>query len=494
MSQMIKSLPQKILFPFCVVCISLMIPVALLACTGIPSPAAPAQPTDDDLDSTTPANSASLSSAPSSSIDSQATAQALITQAPSISGSPSTPTPTSWVPWLQVHSRSFNSVEELNTSGLSSLDRLLAGRRIVQLGESAHTTAEFSTVKARLIQYLHEKHGYNVIAFESGLLGCYLTQSRIESLAPEEAMEGCIFGVWHTEEVLPLFGYLIESQTTNSPLTLAGFDIRPPETGAEQTTDFFVDVAEKIDIEYAQEISELDQEFTNVYKSSSDPTELHNRLEGVLDSPTPSQWYLVLAEFYEENAAEIQLHYPEWPEIAEVARRAAWSRAQFILSMSHRSQFERAAIRDPAMASNLEFLLTELYPDEKIIVWAHNGHISNRPYPIFEQAGNMGSHIAQSHRDALYTIGLFGHSVSPSLRFQGPETFRALPGSVEDIFHQLGSPIIFVDMLHQQAEPGNEWMFKPMPMFGGLRVEPRQYFDAILFIDTVTGASYLDEE
>jgi len=50
---------------------------------------------------------------------------------------------------------------------------VLKDKRIVFLGENAHGVSEFTTMKARLIRYLHEELGFDVLAFESNVADAY---------------------------------------------------------------------------------------------------------------------------------------------------------------------------------------------------------------------------------------------------------------------------------------------------------------------------------
>lgn len=109
-------------------------------------------------------------------------------------------------------------------SDLQFLKPLLAGKRVVQLGESGHGVGEFSLAKVRLIKFLHQQMGYDVIAFESSLPQCYLADQAIGAALPIEVMKRCIFRVWHSSETLPLFDYLDASRKRGKRLSLAGFD------------------------------------------------------------------------------------------------------------------------------------------------------------------------------------------------------------------------------------------------------------------------------
>ncbi len=47
------------------------------------------------------------------------------------------------------------------------LNESIKDKRIIALGESLHGVKEYNTTKIELIQYLHEKEGFNVLAIES---------------------------------------------------------------------------------------------------------------------------------------------------------------------------------------------------------------------------------------------------------------------------------------------------------------------------------------
>lgn len=65
------------------------------------------------------------------------------------------------------------------------LDRFLEGKQIVLLGENSHWVSEYYTNKIKLVQYLHEKHGFRVLVLESGLVEASTTEFlEIETLNP----------------------------------------------------------------------------------------------------------------------------------------------------------------------------------------------------------------------------------------------------------------------------------------------------------------------
>jgi erythromycin esterase len=81
-----------------------------------------------------------------------------------------------WVSWARANHHPIASVQTFEGDTFADLQffkTVLKDRRIVQLGESGHGVAEFNHAKVRLIKFLHQQMGFDVMAFESGLYECY---------------------------------------------------------------------------------------------------------------------------------------------------------------------------------------------------------------------------------------------------------------------------------------------------------------------------------
>ena len=120
-------------------------------------------------------------------------------------------------------------------------------------------------------------------------------------------------------------------------------------------------------------------------------------------------------------------------------------------------------VRDSAMAANIVFLSEVLYPNEKIIIWAHNGHINynldNYTTFLWDDVRLMGNWLHEFYNDEIYTIGLY--SLRGEFSWAG-ETFPlALPtskNSLEAIGYQMNKKYLFFDIKNHNAGPGNEWL------------------------------------
>jgi erythromycin esterase len=393
--------------------------------------------------------------------------------------------------WVTLHAHPIRSLGATDFSDLRFFAPLLTNKRIVQLGESGHGVAEFSMAKVRLIKYLHEELSYDVIAFESSMYECDRAQKNVAAYAADELMRACIFGVWHSAEALPLFDYIKQTQSTKRPLILAGFDEQTSTPTAAARPGVFRSLVAPLDSSYAKRVYATDSAFLAnpgpTYASAN-----HARLVAFYDS---------LATFLRTNRGTIEAAHRDDPNIAVIARQAAVSMTVFVRQLAAGQSGGGLEIRDLGMANNLDFLLNELYPGKKIIVWAHNAHIrhhentrnasdsSNRSLHM------MGTWVAERHRRELYTIGLFMYRGSAMLNNRTPYPIaQSRSGSLESILHRAPWRYSFVDFSQARRERGSDWMWKSITgLSWGRQPEPfvpRDEYDGVLFIDTVHIPNY----
>jgi erythromycin esterase len=161
---------------------------------------------------------------------------------------------------------------------------------------------------------------------------------------------------------------------------------------------------------------------------------------------------------------------------------------------------ERLALRDRGMADNLDFVLDELHPGKRVMVWAHNFHIQHRGFapdttptvPV----RSTGTYMAERHRRELYTIGLYMYrgSAAGNTRAVYPVA-RAAPNGLEAILHRAPWKYAFVDLSRAPAGPGTSWMTRRIPsLTWGTTLEqlvPREEYDGIVFIDTTWPPAYI---
>src|ERR1700723_2953255 len=75
---------------------------------------------------------------------------------------------------LKDHAATILSIDPADTdfTDLASLGAVVKDARIVLLGEQTHGEGSTFQAKTRIIKYLHDKMGFEVLAFESGFYDC----------------------------------------------------------------------------------------------------------------------------------------------------------------------------------------------------------------------------------------------------------------------------------------------------------------------------------
>ncbi|KOP80942.1 erythromycin esterase [Lysinibacillus sp. FJAT-14745] len=413
-----------------------------------------------------------------------------------------------WKKWTNDHAYSLTSIQpeaigqqnipSTKFEDLEMLKPLLHDKRIVFLGESSHGTAEFSLAKTRLIQFLHQEMGYNVLAFESGMGNAMNAQGQIDKQTAEQTMKNAIYPVWWSKETLPLFEYAKKTQKTDKPLKLAGFDIQ--QQNAFTNGDWLQN-------------SQLVKQFSEVEEQLAEWT-YGKDLKGY-QKVKPS-----IINVYKQVKAQVQLKekelkaaYPSEPHIVKLMERTLADRIRFadeyvelsiqsnieVEQNKYDSYFKTMEWRDQSMMENLLWLAEEIYPTEKFIVWAHNDHIRKAqsevmgsPFPV----KLMGERLPDIYKKYSYVLGLYMTGGETANNIGEPmAVLPSVKGSIEDILSSSNKPYTFIDMRNRQNERGNSWMFEPRLSYSWGMIQeslvPRDQYDGLLLIDKVSKPNYI---
>jgi len=204
-------------------------------------------------------------------------------------------------------------------------------------------------------------------------------------------------------------------------------------------------------------------------------------------------YYTGLLHTLEQNRARLLEGLPDHPKWVDLAIQEARSRITLVRTRSV-PRGESSAVRDRAMADNLDFVLDTLYPKQKVIVWAHNAHIAYTP----ERSGDfkpMGAWLAERRRADLYTLGLYMGRGAGAMN--NKQVYTILPPAAESfeaILANGGYKMSLFDFSRPQGNPDAAWLHTSLGArtwgTNPVQLVPANSYDGVLYIDTVTPPQY----
>ncbi|QLG89285.1 hypothetical protein HQ393_14105 [Chitinibacter bivalviorum] len=127
-----------------------------------------------------------------------------------------------------IQALSSSSIDSLSDAELANFGKAVGDAKIVVLTEPSHGIAQVMDFNARLIRYLHENKGFDVLLIESGMFDI----ANMNELKQTKAMPYSVsapgrvyFGFSRSSNGQKMFAYLDQTQTSSKPMALAGVDV-----------------------------------------------------------------------------------------------------------------------------------------------------------------------------------------------------------------------------------------------------------------------------
>ena len=414
--------------------------------------------------------------------------------------------------WIRANAVVVRSVDPADEdwSDLAPLAESIGAARIVQIGEASHSAGTDFATKVRLIKFLHEKMGFDVLVWESGLFDCREMDTALRSDVPvvDAARKGA-FTIWVTEETMPLFEYARKTWLTDRPLRMAGFDEQfssknAPTRFLAKLNAFFDAVGPDfpgngIRKDLGELAALMESRTLNPDSYKKVAPAISAAIEAIdAGGPRASRFRDPLEiAFFRRTLKDLQVFS---------ASSAARNTPEFAKGLEDPAVRDKNNAfwnaRDAQNAENMKWLLEEYFRGRKLIVWAHNGHVMScyynkdwRSLTLKKPEGAivpMGVFLKESLGLDVYTIGLTGYSIEKGSLGPGAKDFvpPAPPaGSIEDLCHRTGQPHLFIDLRRVGNDP-DHWLRKPI-VFGGRgytweTIEDwTKAFDAFFFNDVI---------
>ena len=372
------------------------------------------------------------------------------------------------VRWLAEHSVAVRSIDPADEdfSDLMPLVEVIGKARVVQLGEATHGDGSTFLAKGRLIRFLHQVMGFDVLAWESGIFDVRRVDAALRAGVPsaEAAARGLYLG-WHSPEALATLDYVRASQGTDRPIATVGFDCRVSWENARTTLfpQMIFDFFDRLDPAL---ISRTEREDFKVMSAGLRPGDYYYK-PGVraFNRALPRR----LIETIDARRAELLVRYP--PREIDYVRQTLVSFLAIDRALGPGDRRpEDGYNRDQGMAENLLWWVNGPLKDRKVIVWAHNFHVMNDMYlrtarpevaPVREPqvagpGGPMGRFLKNELGSDLYTIGFGSHGGTYPGDDEKPVAVS--PGEMEKLLHAVGQPLLFLDL---SRLPADHWLRAP---------------------------------
>ena len=348
---------------------------------------------------------------------------------------------------------------------------------IVLLGENGHGVREHTVMKVAMVRHLHERHGYDVIAFESGFHECREAQERLGSEAIGETIRRCLLTQFHHAEIVPLFEYIAATQRTARPLRLAGIDMQVQRFSRTRSQYLRGGLA-AADARLADTVAVLDSLL--IEKSFLPADSLRGWLYPHLAAT--KQWY--------DSAAARTTGELQWTlrGVSALLERETLRSAALAAGAPLAPRFYE--IRDEYMARSV---LRHAEGETKVMVWLHNDHARYGQFEFGEmRIKATGQYLKELAPGRSYSVGFLmgGGTVANNSR-RPMQVAPADSGSLE--WHFKGTGLKAAWLSHTASHEVRAWAGQEFAYSRGnevLRIVPAEAFDGVVYVDSVSVPSY----
>jgi erythromycin esterase len=301
------------------------------------------------------------------------------------------------------------------------------------------------------------------------------------------------FWTWDTQEVLYMILWMRKfNQSGKGKIQFLGFDMQTAAVAAENARKFLAELDPGFAKEAAEAYDGLDKAIRQAQSGTASQKSLTasaaNRLANVAKKGKVDAVLKHMEEARSQYLEKKPVAVVDWAiQNARVAAQAAGP-------LVHSSQ-EGSGHRDRCMADNVDWILAQAPPGSKLVLWAHNGHVSKSGM----RSTSMGTHLAKRHGKDYVVLGFAAHqgrytAMSVGKGLGTHMAAASQPGSIEYYVHASGLPRLIIDLRRAaKDDPASAWLTRTLNhrSIGALAYDgsypailPEEYDALIAFDDT----------
>jgi erythromycin esterase-like protein len=415
--------------------------------------------------------------------------------------------------WLSKNARVMNA-KLPGKEELQFLKNEIGDKRIIFLGEATHEDGATFEVRTKIVEFLMEEMDFDVVLFEAGMFDLMQANKEFQKTGKSKSVKKALWGFWRAQQWQRFYAFIEQRKEAGKNIEFAGFDCKFSSSYGFDNNNYtrFLEIVFKEkdptilknenfisymavwkDIESGYQKSGMKGGLAKIrYKMSKKEKQSFGNL---------STWVADELRKIDENTLAQMLRSNDESVIAYSDLRL-WKAI-----LNRKSLIPINNRRDELMADNMRHLLSEVYPNRKVIVIGATYHFirnNNLIEPIriqgipIQESISMGNLIYNSFLNEIFTIGFTAYDgmygvvdqrkkgtpvKSPnenSLEFQlasrGIENaFVTLENSGNESFFSQATVIRLFD--HQSAVSSKQW---------------DKILDAVFFIKTMTPAYKLE--
>lgn len=392
--------------------------------------------------------------------------------------------------WIKQHAIPVTDIDpEVQTGAdLEAIKSAVQHKRIVVLGEQTHGTHEFSVYKNRLIRYLIKNCGFRLVLLETPYFDARYTDNLMRGgNVPADSLLANHYWCWKQEEMADLLAWMQAPAQHADGLHFGGFDMQDPAAAVQFLHSTLTTAYPELAAIVKQQLSSF-MPYASLRQMST-----YYALNDTVKHTCRQQLTAI--------HALLQQHEPRLTNTlgAQVVKELHQAVVVLLQAEFQYATFNVLA-RDSFMAENIRHL-TQLYSNDKFIVWTHNLHAGHGPVNVNGfTLEYMGAYLKRHFGNEVYTLGFATYEGVCSMREGGKMTTYTLTqheGSVEEVLHKTQAGNYLLPL----AEADSFWLhphpFRVIGLAASPDIEypfdiaPALHFDALLFIDSTTPATPL---